>query len=412
MRAEILSIGTELLLGQIIDTNAAYISETLASLGIDVYRRTTVGDNAARLAEAVKDALDHSDLIITSGGLGPTEDDLTKETVAEVLKEELVSDPTSEEAIRKYFHSRGVEMPKSNLKQALIYKSGIAIPNANGTAPGVLIEKNGKIVISLPGPPIEMKPMMHDFVIPYLRRKSRDGRVILSRVIRTVGIGESSLEEQVKDLLKNENPTVAPLAHTGEAHLRITAKCNSALEAESLLDDMEKRIRALVGEYVFGVDLQTLEEVVANLLLTKKKTISLAESCTGGLVADRLTNIPGISESLLCGMVTYSNEAKIRFLNVPKPMITEQGAVCRDVALAMADGVRKACSSDLGIGITGIAGPGGGSDKKPVGLVYIALNSEKENLCIENRFTGSRDSIKWKASQKALDMVRRHLIED
>lgn len=410
MRAEIISVGTELLLGQIVDTNASYLARTLAALGIDLYTKTTVGDNANRLAEALRLALSHADLIITSGGLGPTEDDLTKEVVAEVFGEKLVPHPDSERAITDFFTARGVTMVAANLKQALIYESGQAIPNAMGTAPGVILEKNGKIVISLPGPPAELVPMVESFVVPFLRSRVGGGAVILSRSLRIVGLGESAMEEKIKSLLQSTNPTVAPLAHPGECHLRITAKADSQEAAEKMIGEIESKILAILGDVVYGVDCQTLEEVVVDLLLAREMTVSLAESCTGGLVAHRLTDIPRVSATLQCGLVTYSDRSKCSLLSVPDEMIQEHGAVSEEVAKAMAEGARLCGDTDIGVGITGIAGPGGGSAKKPIGLVYIALSHAKGSVCREFRFGGSRKDVKWRASQMALDMIRRHVL--
>jgi len=413
VRAEIISVGTELLLGQIVDTNAAYLSQVLSSLGIDIYYRSTVGDNASRLADTLKTALSRSDIVITIGGLGPTEDDLTKETIAATLGDEMEMDPVSEAKIRAFFERRGLPIADSNLKQALGPRHGSVIPNDVGTAPGALFEKDGKIVIALPGPPGEMIPMVDRYVTPILseRAASTTGRsVIKSRVLRVCGIGESAAELKVKDLLAGFNPSLAPYAKGGEVHFRVTAKSSSEDEAEHLIADLESKVRERLGDFVYGADEETLECVVVRKLIERGLTLGLAESCTGGLVAHRITNVPGSSETMIGGIVAYANEAKVKLLGVPEETLRAHGAVSPETARAMAEGAARAFGTDVALGITGIAGPGGGTDEKPVGLVYIALATPSGVEVTKNMYGGSREDIKMRASQTALNMLRMYLI--
>lgn len=411
MRAEIISVGTELLLGQIVDTNAPCLSKVLSTLGIDVYYRVTVGDNTARLADTLRNALSRADLVITIGGLGPTQDDLTKETIAEVLGEPMVLDPESEKVIRAFFDRRGLPIAQSNLKQAYRPESGIAIPNSVGTAPGTIVEKDGKIIIALPGPPAELVPMLERSVLPYLSRKTAGApTVLVSRILRVCGIGESAAEGLVQDLLAGENPTIAPYAQGGEVHFRITAKASDQSTALEMISGLEQAARRCLGEYVYGIDEETLESVVVRILTERKLTLALAESCTGGLIANRVTNIPGSSETFLAGIVAYSNRAKSDFLDVPADLIRKHGAVSPEVAEAMAVGAAARVGADVALGVTGIAGPGGGTPEKPVGLVYIGLKTPDGVEVTKSIFGGSRLEIKLRASQAALNLVRMSLI--
>ena len=408
MEAEIISVGTELLLGDIIDTNVAYLSKILSEIGIDLKRRVTVGDNEERIRLAVVEALSRADVVITIGGLGPTEDDITKEASAAAIGMELLPDEESARRIREFFARRNVPLLERNLKQAVRPTSGFAIQNDVGTAPGAVFEKDNKVVICLPGPPGEFKPMVAETVRSYLRSKQGlAAATITSRVLRLCGIGESAAEEKVRDLLHGENPTIAPLAHLGEVHLRITAKTTDTDEAERLISEAESRLRERIGRYVFGVDSTTLEQAIVTLLKAHEKTLGLGESCTGGLVSNRITNVPGSSEVYMGGVVTYSNDLKTRLLNVPEHMILEHGAVSSQVAEAMAVGARELARADIGIGITGIAGPTGGTPEKPVGLVYIALShvGEERPICEDFHFAGSRADIKQRTSQAALTML-------
>ncbi len=412
IRAEVLTIGTELLLGRTIDTNAAYIGERLAAAGIEVRWKSTVGDHEARIREALRVALTRSEIVITTGGLGPTEDDLTCRAIAAELDRPLMLDQTVLESIRHRFTERALVMSENNARQALIPEGAVVLPNPHGTAPGLAIRLgNGRVVMATPGVPSEMRSMLDAQVIPYLCKTFGVKSRIRSRTLKACGITESALDETISDLIRlSRNPTIAILAYPGEIHIRLTVKSGSETEGDRLLDDLETRIRSRLGEFLFGRDEERLEEVVGRLLLDAKATVAVAESCTGGLVCHRLTNLPGSSAYFIRGEVVYSNEAKERLLGVPRELMAEHGAVSRPVALAMAVGMRQAAGTDLALGITGIAGPGGGTAAKPVGLTYIALASGDGVTCREYRFLADRDTNKLLASQKALEILRRHLL--
>ncbi|MHB1457350.1 MAG: competence/damage-inducible protein A [Armatimonadota bacterium] len=411
MRAEIISVGTELLLGQIIDTNAPYLGNVLSALGIDVYYRVTVGDNNSRLADALKTALSRADIVITIGGLGPTQDDLTKETIAEVLNERMIMDPASEESLRRFFDIRGLHIAESNLKQALIPESGMAVSNSMGTAPGIIVDKGGKIVIALPGPPNEFIPMVDNSIAPYLSGKTASSpSVIKSRVLRVIGVGESAAEEMIKSLLSSNNPSIAPYAKSAEVHFRITAKASDSNTAFRMIDELDNKTREILGDYVYGVDEETLESVVVEMLRRKKLKLALAESCTGGLISNRITNIAGSSEVFLAGIVSYSNESKTSFLSVPEELIRTHGAVSPEVAMAMAEGAMKSTGADIAVSVTGIAGPDGATSEKPVGLVYIGFCYKDGVRAEKNIYGGSRQDIKYRTSQTALNMIRKHIM--
>jgi nicotinamide-nucleotide amidase len=412
VRAEIISVGTELLLGQVVDTNAVYLSSLLPKFGIDLYYRITVGDNSSRLTEALKTALSRSDLVFTIGGLGPTQDDLTKETVAQLVGDEMVLDEEIAAKLRGFFAARGVEMPSSNLKQAMVPRRGRTFPNPLGTAPGVAFETDdGKAVILLPGPPREFTAMVDQCVVPYLQEKfGQTAGVIRSRVLRLTGIGESSVEDAIKHLLSSTNPTVAPLASPGEVRLRITAKAVDAAQAEAMIDEMDSKLASILGHYVFGRDDETLERVVVESLIARKLTLAVAESCTGGLIANRITDVPGCSATFLAGVVAYSNDAKKKLLGVSEELLAAHGAVSEPVAKAMAEGIKKVTGADIGLSTTGIAGPTGATETKPVGLVFIGISTANGTLAERHQFAGSRADVKLRASQAALDMVRMSLM--
>lgn len=405
-----ISVGTELLLGQIVDTNAAYLSRLLPQFGIDLHYRVTVGDNEPRLADALKLALGRSDVVFTIGGLGPTQDDLTKETVAKVVGDEMMLHEESARLLRSFFASRGMKMPEANLKQALMPKRGRVLPNPLGTAPGAAFETGDKVVIVLPGPPREFNEMVDSQVAPYLRERiGESAEVIRSRVLRIAGLGESSVADMVKDLLGGSNPTVAPLASLGEVHLRITAKAAGTAEADAMIDEMDRKLTAILGKCVFGRDEEKLEQVVVHALIERGLKLAAAESCTGGLISSRITDISGSSETFLAGFIAYSNEAKKELLGVDEQLLTKYGAVSDETARAMAEGAKRVSGADIAISVTGIAGPTGATAAKPVGLVYMALSAASETISFEHRFSGSRIDIKLRASQTALDMLRMHL---
>ncbi|NMB40589.1 MAG: competence/damage-inducible protein A [Firmicutes bacterium] len=414
MRCEIISVGTELLMGQIINTNAQDIAQELFSLGIGVYYQTVVGDNAPRLSDVFTQALKRADLVILTGGLGPTDDDLTRETVAAVLGLPLKENSYWVQKLREIFARFKRPMAQMNLRQAMVPQGGKILPNERGTAPGIYLEDGGKVIVLLPGPPRELLPILKEQVIPLLREKLQEQKEIAllrSKVLRIAGLGESDMAEKIKPLLeKQDNPTIAPLAKRAEVHLRLTARGGSEEEVESLLTSKAEEIKDVLGEYIYGEDEDVLELAVARLLWEKGKTIALAESCSGGLLSHRLTNISGSSRYLLAGLVTYSNEAKINILGVKQAVIEDKGAVSAEVAEAMAKGVRRLCHADIGVSITGVAGPGGGSSQKPVGLTYIALEAENLSSCRRYEFWGSRQDIKERAAQTALLLLRLHLM--
>ncbi len=411
MRAEVLSVGTELLLGQIVDTNAAYIARILSDLGITLYRRSTVGDNMERLLAALKLAFTESDIVITIGGLGPTMDDITRDGLALALGDTLILDPIYAVKLTEFFEKRGYKMTDSNLRQAMVPTNGRAISNPNGTAPGLLFEKDGKIGIALPGPPNEFIPMADNEVAPYLREKTGNVGTIRSLVLRVAGVGESLVEERIKSLMNDANPTVAPYAKVGEVHLRVTAKANTAAEADVMIAERANLVREILQEAIYGENEEPLEGAVVKLLASKKLTLSTAESCTGGLVAQRVTDISGSSKVFAGGVVAYSNQVKTDLVGVPAELIERVGAVSPEVAQSLAEGARKRFNTDYGIGITGVAGPDGGTPEKPVGLVYIAVAYEGGSLSEEGRFIGSRSIVRHRASQTALNMLRLHALK-
>jgi len=420
MMAEILSVGTELLLGQVVDTNAAYIARRLAELGVTLYRKTTVGDNLARVSAAVREALERADIVIATGGLGPTEDDLTREAVADALSVRLVESPEVLASLARFFGARGACMTENNRRQALCPEPGAGrlIPNPMGTAPGVLFESGDKRVICLPGVPREMEQMMDSWVVPYLRDRRRgpgDAQVIKSKAVRTCGIGESALEALIFDLAHgHDNPTVATYAGGGECQVRVTARADSEPEADALIQSVLARLDARLGRLVYGYDADTLEEAVGRLLAHAGLTMACAESCTGGLVSAMLTNVPGSSRYIDRSLVTYSNRAKVEELAVNGNTLAAHGAVSRDTAVEMATGVARIAGVDIGLSVTGIAGPGGGTDAKPVGAVHFALaDMRRPSLTTARmRFAGDRAAVRARAAKFALDLVRRHLMGD
>ena len=409
MRAEILAVGTEILLGDIVNTNAQYIAKRLADLGISVYHQSVVGDNPERLLEAYTLAFSRADLVITTGGLGPTKDDLTKEVAFEYFGKESVVHEPSLKILQSHFKDTNRPMTQNNVKQACFPVDVMILPNNNGTAPGCIIEEAGKIVALLPGPPREMKPMFEESVVPYLQ-KFQQG-VLVSKVLRVVGVGESKAAEVLEDILDNQtNPTVAPYAKDGEVTFRITAKCNTCEEGNILIEPMEAEIRSRLGDNIYGEGDTTLEDVLGQMLVSKKLTISTAESCTGGMVSSKLINYPGISSVFMEGAVTYSNEAKINRLGVKPETLDKYGAVSSEVAAEMAQGIARTSGTNIGLSTTGIAGPEGGSEEKPVGLVYVGLCINGEVKTKELRLSGNRQRIRERATMQVLDLLRRELL--
>lgn len=410
MKAEIIAIGTELLLGDIVNTNAQYLSKELALLGIEVYYQCVVGDNPTRLLETINTSFSRSDIIITTGGLGPTDDDLTKETFAKYFQEELVFDEKAFANIEHTFKRLNREMTENNRKQAMVVENnGTVMYNKNGTAPGIIIEKNDKIAILLPGPPKEVLPMFENQVLPFLQEKQQ--ATFISKVLRVADVGESALETMVKDLIDNQkNPTIATYAKDGEAVLRITAKAENKEKAYDLITPVTAEIRSRLGNNVYGEDETTLPEVIISLLKNKGYTISVAESCTGGLIMDSLVSCSGASSVVKEGCITYSNESKVIRLGVSLETLEHWGAVSPEVALEMANGIAKTSGSNIGIGITGIAGPDGGTPEKPVGLVYIGISINGESKVCACNFAGKRNKIRTRACYQALNLLRLEIL--
>lgn len=410
MIVELISVGTELLLGNIVNTNAQYLAEKCALLGLSMYRQLTVGDNKERLSADISTALDRSDIVILTGGLGPTEDDLTKEVCAEVMGFPLVEDPHTRKRIEAYFKNNIYKViPDNNWKQAIIPEGARVLDNDNGTAPGLIMEKNGKTAILLPGPPNELKPLFMNHVYPYLQ--SLQPEVIRSQMIKICGHGESQVEERLKDLIgRQTNPTIATYAKTAEVHLRVTARAKNDDEAKSLIKPVVKEIKSRFGDDIYTTkEEETLEMAVVRLLKKYELTVTTAESCTGGLIAGRIVNVPGASEVFREGFITYSNKSKRKLLDVSKSTLKKYGAVSEQTAKEMATGGVFATDSDVCIAVTGIAGPDA-EGEKPVGLVYIACYMKDKVKVEEYHFKGNRDKIREQSVVKALDLLRRSIL--
>lgn len=407
IKAEIISVGTELLLGDIVDTNAAFLSRGLAELGIGVYRRLTIGDNLERMTEAFRDALKSADLVIATGGLGPTADDITKEAAAACFGLRLNLDDGILDGIRQFFEKLGSRMTENNVQQAYMPEGSITLENKNGTAPGCYIEKDGKIIALLPGPPHECEPMFNDVLRPLLMKKQ--DATLVSKTVKMCGIGESAMETHVRDMLDSRNPTVAPYSGGTEVRLRITARAADEQEARRMIEPVKNELYARLGGYIYGEDEATLEGTVISLLKEKGLKLALAESCTGGALAARLTGVAGCSDVFLESAVTYSNDAKASRLGVNPAALAEYGAVSPETAKEMAEGIARTSGADIGLSITGIAGPGGGTDEKPVGLVYHAIYANGTCEVTETRLFGSRDRIRARAAVKALELLWRYL---
>lgn len=405
---ELISVGTEILLGDILNTDAQFLSIELARLGISVIHQSTVGDNRERLLAQLKEAADRSDIIILSGGLGPTPDDLTKEVCCEFFGKKMFLHEPTVEKIKTYFSTKGMEMAQNNLKQAMLPKDCVIFPNDNGTAPGMAIEKDGVHILVLPGPPRELKPMFWNCAVPYLMQFS--DRIIVSHNIRTFGIGESLMAERVNDLFDAENPTVAPYAKDGEALLRVTAMARTKEEAENLCEPVINEIKNRLDGFVYGVDYTCIEEAVIEKLKEKHMKVATAESCTGGLIAKRITDVPGASEVFDCGIISYANEIKHRVLGVSEDDLNKYGAVSEPVARQMAQGALKVSGADIAVSVTGIAGPDSDSTNKPVGLVYIGL-ADRDNVWVRELRTSRKDRSynRYVSASNALNMIRLYI---
>ncbi|MDO4189074.1 MAG: competence/damage-inducible protein A [Lachnospiraceae bacterium] len=411
MTAEIICVGTEILLGNIVNTNAAYLAEKCAYLGISNYYQVVVGDNEARLLDAINTAKDRADVIFLVGGLGPTEDDLTKETAAKAFNVKLVEDDKAKENIISILSKRGLDITNNNYKQALVPEGSIVLYNDNGTAPGIIMEAEGTVTIMLPGPPNEFIPMVDKQVEPYFMDKG-NGDVIYSKVVKIIGVGESKVADQIKFLTAMTNPTVATYAKTGEVHVRVTAFADSEDEAKTLVKPVVDKIKEMYGANVYTTnEAETLEESVVHMLSKRGLTITTAESCTGGLLAGTIVNAAGASDVFNGGFITYSNKFKKNMIGVKKTSLDKYGAVSEKVAKEMAKGAQREAKADVAISTTGIAGPGGGTKDKPVGLVYIGCAVKDKIYVEEFRFSGNRAKVRQSTVAMALSMVRKYVLE-
>ena len=410
MTVEIISVGTEILLGNIVNTNAAYLAEKCAAIGLSCYYQEVVGDNEERLTGILQTALARADVVLLSGGLGPTQDDLTKETAAKVLGRELYLHEPSKAAIADFFRKRGTEITENNWKQAMVPEGCIVVDNPNGTAPGIIMEDKGRHVLLMPGPPNELIPMFENAMIPYLN--SLQPGIIYSQTVKVCGVGESKVEAMVEDLIREQsNPTIATYAKTGEVHLRVTARAADEKEAKKLVKPYVKELKGRFGNHVYTTQEEvTLEKAVIDLLLANHLTVGTVESCTGGLLAARLINVPGVSEVFKTGYITYSNKSKRKLLGIKKTMLEKYGAVSPQIANEMAKGAALFGKADVTVGITGVAGPDGGSEEKPVGLVYIACNVCGRINVKECHFSGNRMKIRESSVSSALSLMRESIL--
>jgi nicotinamide-nucleotide amidase len=410
LTAEIIAVGSELLTPFRTDTNSLWLTERLNTVGVEVKLKTIVGDDDARLEETIRDALKRSGVVVLTGGLGPTEDDITRKIAARALGRRLLLDEKVLEEIRARFLHWGRKMPEINARQAMVMEGAEVLPNPNGSAPGMYLEHEGRAVVLLPGPPREMKPMFDTHVLPKLSGRAGDVRVV-RRVLRVAGLGESAVDERIAPVYTQyKNPQTTILFTNTDIEIHLTAQAKSEAEAELLLDGLSGQIEERLGDAVFAFRGEKMEEVVGLRLAVGGFTLATAESCTGGLIAHRLTEVPGSSTYFTEGVVAYSNEAKTRLLGVPAELIETQGAVSAEVAEAMAEGVKRRAGTDFGLAVTGIAGPGGGTEGKPVGLVYVALADDAHTEHRRLMLPGDRYLIRWRASQSALDLLRRRLI--
>lgn len=411
MTVELICVGTELLLGNIVNTNAAYLAEKCAGLGLECYFQTVVGDNAQRLSLVLKTAMERSDIIILSGGMGPTEDDLTKEVAAEVCGRQLVLHEASKKAIKMYFAKKDIKPTENNWKQAMLPEGCIVLDNANGTAPGVIMELEDKRVVLLPGPPNELRPMFEESVAPYL--EGLTSQVICSQTVKICGVAESRAETMVKELIDAQtNPTIATYAKTGEVHIRVTAGAADRKAAMKLIKPVVKELKSRFGNDIYSTEEgTTLEKAVTELLKANNLTVTCAESCTGGLLSARLINVPGVSDVYKTGVISYSNKAKRRFLGVKKTTLQKYGAVSEQTAREMTKGAALLTKADVAVAVTGIAGPDGGTEDKPVGLVYIACNVKGKITVQKYQFAGNRSKVRESAVSAALALMRGCILE-
>ena len=409
--AEIVAVGSELLTPEKTDTNSLWLTEKLNEAGVEVMLKTIVGDDEARLEETIRDAVKRSDIVITTGGLGPTEDDLTRQVSARAVDRGLAYHHELEDHLRERFKSWGREMPEINKRQAYVIEGAEILPNPNGSAVGMMLELAGKLLVVLPGPPRELMPMYENFVAARVHGMA-GGIVVRRRVLRVSGMGESAVDELIAPIYRAyPDVQTSILFSKVEIEVHLMAKAASGDEAERVLEELAEKIREAIGTAVFAMNGETLEEVVGQMLTESGKTLSVAESCTGGLIGMRLTEVAGSSSYFLEDAVTYSNEAKVRTLGVPEQTLAEHGAVSAETAEAMAVGIRQRAGADFGISVTGIAGPGGGTDEKPVGTVFIGYSDKDETRSVRFNLPGDRFLIRWRSSQAALDYLRRRILK-
>jgi nicotinamide-nucleotide amidase len=411
LKAEIIAVGSELLTPDRTDTNSLWLTEKLNEIGIEINAKSIIGDDAERLEKSFRAGLEESDLVISTGGLGPTEDDITRQIAARAIGRELILDETLVEHLKDRFRGWGYEMPEINKRQAYVIEGGEVLPNPNGSAPGIYVGLGAKSLVVLPGPPREMKPMFENFVLPRLLEKA--GKVKVKRkILKITGMGESAVDELISPIYKEYgNVQTSILFNKSEIELHLAARGESGEEINAVHAEMAARIREKLGVALYAENGEDLEEVVGQMLRERKKTLAVAESCTGGLIAERLTEIPGSSDFFIEGAVTYHNDAKMRTLNVPLEVLEKHGAVSAETAEAMARGMRERAAADFALSVTGIAGPGGGSEEKPVGLVFLGFADDTETRSYKMTIPGDRQLIRWRSSQAALDLLRRKMLK-
>ena len=411
MKAEIISIGSEILRGQITDTNANFIAKKLVESGIDLEHISAVGDNPESLLSTLKLAFQRSDLIITTGGLGPTEDDITYQTIARALNLKLIKYPEAEENLKKILHKIKIKVSPSNLKQVYLPEGAKIIINQYGTAPAMILEKDNKIICSFPGVPHEMKNLIEENLIPYLKEKFPPSLIKKSKILKVTGLGESSVNELIRDYInKQTNFSFGIYANPEDIQVQVTTQAPTEKETDKLLQFSVNQLTKILGNYIYGIDDETLEEVVGKLLKTKKLKVTVAESCTGGMLGEMITRIPGSSKYFQGGVISYNAKIKEDLLKVPPEVIKKYGEVSKEVAKLMAEGARRCCHSDIGISITGIAGPGGATEKKKVGLVYMALSDGEKTITQKHQLFGNRHLIRVRSARRALNMLRMYLM--
>ncbi|MGD9587930.1 MAG: competence/damage-inducible protein A [Pyrinomonadaceae bacterium] len=409
--AEIVAVGSELLTPLKAETNSLWLTGELNSAGVDVLLKTVVGDDEARLEEALRDALKRSDIIITTGGLGPTEDDITRPVAARAVDRKLEYHEELEAELRERFKRWGREMPEINKRQAFVVEGSETLPNPNGSAVGMLLEFDRKLLVVLPGPPREMRPMYRDHVAERIKRLG-GGTIAVRRLLRVSGMGESAVDEAIAPIYRSyANVETSILFTRAEVEVHLAARSDDAAAAEAQLDELSGRIAEKLGLAVISTNGESIEEIVGRMLSERGETLAVAESCTGGLIGMRLTEVPGSSRYYLEGAITYSNEAKMRALGVPESVISAHGAVSAETAEAMASGIRERAKAFYGLSVTGIAGPDGGSDDKPVGTVHIGYSDKADTRSVRFVFPGDRELIRWRSSQAALDYLRRRLMK-